>query len=246
MRVGVMIGPERGDAARKVARMLDDVAWRRAPAWTPRGCRRSRGTSTPDRGGAGGARSPTRIELGTAIVPVQTAHPIAFAQQALPRRSPRRPVRARVSGRRTTGSSRSARPALRAPGSPNPRLPRGPARGVRRTRARRRGERHVTVHNPIDVAPRTVADPVAALGPIMLRSPESRIGTVLWMADERAIGGHVVPRITAAARTRAPRTAGGRGRSGRLCAAARSTMRVSHANQILGACRLLPELRADA
>ena len=41
---------------------------------------------------------------------------------------------------------------------------------------------------------------VAALGPVMLQiAGEHADGTVLWMADERAIGDHVVPRITKAA-----------------------------------------------
>jgi hypothetical protein len=45
----------------------------------------------------------------------------------------------------------------------------------------------------------------------MLRiAGEQAAGTILWMADERAIGGHVVPRITAAAAGRpAPRIVAG-------------------------------------
>ena len=41
---------------------------------------------------------------------------------------------------------------------------------------------------------------VAALGPVMLQiAGELADGTVLWMADERAIGDHIAPRITKAA-----------------------------------------------
>ena len=41
---------------------------------------------------------------------------------------------------------------------------------------------------------------VAALGPVMLQiAGELADGTVLWMADERAIGEHIAPRITKAA-----------------------------------------------
>ena len=41
---------------------------------------------------------------------------------------------------------------------------------------------------------------VAALGPVMLQiAGEFADGTVLWMADERAIGDHIAPRITKAA-----------------------------------------------
>jgi F420-dependent oxidoreductase-like protein len=57
------------------------------------------------------------------------------------------------------------------------------------------------VNSPVDVTD-VVGMPVllAALGPAMLRIAGERTdGTILWMADERAIGEHVVPRITAAA-----------------------------------------------
>jgi F420-dependent oxidoreductase-like protein len=57
------------------------------------------------------------------------------------------------------------------------------------------------VHSPldvIDVAPMPVL--IAALAPVMLRiAGELTSGTILWMADERAIGEHIVPRITKAA-----------------------------------------------
>ena len=57
------------------------------------------------------------------------------------------------------------------------------------------------IHNPLDItdlAPTPVL--LAALGPVMLRIAGERAdGTVLWMADERAIAEHVVPRITKAA-----------------------------------------------
>jgi F420-dependent oxidoreductase-like protein len=57
------------------------------------------------------------------------------------------------------------------------------------------------VHNPLDItdiAPTPVL--LAALGPLMLRLAGERTdGTILWMADERAIGSHVVPHITRAA-----------------------------------------------
>ena len=58
-----------------------------------------------------------------------------------------------------------------------------------------------SVHSPIDVTD-AFAMPVliAALGPTMLRiAGERTAGTILWMADERAIGDYVVPRITEAA-----------------------------------------------
>ena len=54
------------------------------------------------------------------------------------------------------------------------------------------------VHSPVDVTDAfDMRVLVAALGPAMLRIAGERTGgTILWMADERAIGDYVVPRIT--------------------------------------------------
>ena len=202
MRVGVMIGPERGDPARKVARMIEDVEWAESAgmdtAWVPQ---------IPSDFDAliavalMGART-TRIELGTAVVPLQAQHPIALARQALS-------AQAAASGRlalgvgpshhwivtdmlglpyeRPAGYTRDALDvldvALRGP---------GPVDVENAT---------FTVHNPLDVGPTTrVPVLLAALGPVMLTLAGERAdGTVLWMADERAIAEHVVPRITKAA-----------------------------------------------
>ena len=63
------------------------------------------------------------------------------------------------------------------------------------------------VHNPLDitdVAPTPVL--LAALGPLMLRLCGERTdGTILWMADERAIGSHIVPTLTRRRRRRTDR-----------------------------------------
>jgi F420-dependent oxidoreductase-like protein len=70
------------------------------------------------------------------------------------------------------------------------------------------------IKNPIDITDIT-PNPVliAALGPAMLRLAGSHTdGTILWLADERAIGSHVVPRLTAAAESAgrpAPRVVAG-------------------------------------
>jgi F420-dependent oxidoreductase-like protein len=57
------------------------------------------------------------------------------------------------------------------------------------------------VHNPLDITDVTPTPVLlAALGPVMLRvAGEQADGTILWMADERAIASHVVPHITKAA-----------------------------------------------
>jgi alkanesulfonate monooxygenase SsuD/methylene tetrahydromethanopterin reductase-like flavin-dependent oxidoreductase (luciferase family) len=83
VRLGVMIGAERGDSARKVTKLLADIEWAEAAgmdtAWIPQ---------VPNDFDAllavalMGTRA-TRIELGTAVVPLQAQHPIALARQAL-------------------------------------------------------------------------------------------------------------------------------------------------------------------
>src|SRR5580704_1143532 len=78
-----MIGAERGDSARKVSRMLADIEWAENAgmdtAWIPQ---------VPNDFDAllavalMGTRT-ERIELGTAVVPLQAQHPVALARQAL-------------------------------------------------------------------------------------------------------------------------------------------------------------------
>src|SRR5438270_8866409 len=83
MRIGLMVGPERGRYATKVERLRADVRWAEdaglSTAWIPQ---------IPDEFDALTAvalvgAATARIEVGTAVVPVQPRHPIALAQQAL-------------------------------------------------------------------------------------------------------------------------------------------------------------------
>jgi F420-dependent oxidoreductase-like protein len=143
-----------------------------------------------------------RIELGTAIVPIQTRHPIPMAQQALTTQQACR-------GRFALGLGPSHHWIIEDQlGLSYDK----PARLVRDylevLNAACSGPGQVDVendtyrvHSPIDVsdhAPLPLL--LAALAPVMLRiAGEHTSGTILWMADERAIGEHVVPRITAAA-----------------------------------------------
>ena len=197
-----MVGPERGRYATKVERLRSDAQWADdagvGSVWVPQ---------IPDELDAltmaavvGGATS--RVEIGTAVVPVQPRHPIALAQQALS-------VQAVCQGRLALGLGVShhwiigdmlgipyERPAVtmrayldvldQALSGPGP---------VDVENALFR------VHNPLDItdiAPTPVL--LAALGPVMLRLAGERTdGTILWMADERAIATHVVPTITTAA-----------------------------------------------
>lgn len=202
MRIGVMVGPERQRYRTKVERLQADVRWAEeaglASLWIPQ---------IPDEFDALTAAAiagleTSRIEIGTAVVPVQPRHPIALAQQALS-------VQAVCEGRLALGLGVSHHwiisdmlglpyehlaPMLRdyldvldsafsGPGMVN----------VDNERFR--------IHAPLDVTDigRTTVL-LAALGPAMLRLAGERTdGTILWMADERAIATHVAPSINRAA-----------------------------------------------
>jgi F420-dependent oxidoreductase-like protein len=143
-----------------------------------------------------------RIELGTAVLPIQTRHPMIMAQQALTTQEV-------CAGRFTLGIGASHHwivegqlglpydkpaqlmrdyldvlaPSLAGPGTVD----------VENTSYRVHGLIDVT-----DVSETSIL--LAALGPTMLRlAGEHTHGTILWMADERAIGDYVVPTITSAA-----------------------------------------------
>jgi F420-dependent oxidoreductase-like protein len=97
------------------------------------------------------------------------------------------------------------------------------------------------VHSPMDVtdyAPTPIL--LAALAPVMLRiAGERASGTILWMADERAIAGHVVPRITKAAAGRpAPRVVAGVPVT--LCAKDEVDAARERANRVLGHAEFSP------
>jgi F420-dependent oxidoreductase-like protein len=204
-----MIGPERGAARDKVGQLTADAVAAEAAGftsiWVPQ---------IPDDFDAmtavvlmGAATS--RIEIGTAVVPIQTRHPIAMAQQALS-------TQAVCDGRFTLGLGPShhwiVTDMLGLPYVRPAHLVRNYVEVLNTAFAgpglvdvvnddfRVRNELAVT-----DVGPTPIL--VAALAPVMLGiAGELASGTILWMADERAIGEHVVPRVTAAA-TKAGRPA---------------------------------------
>src|ERR1700754_1251307 len=142
------------------------------------------------------------IEIGTAVVPIQTRHPQIMAQQALT-------TQVACSGRFALGIGPSHHWIVSDQlGLSYDR----PARLVRDyldvLDAAFAGPGAVAidngnyrVHSPVDVTDAfTMPVLIAALGPAMLRLAGERTdGTILWMADERAIGDYVVPRITRAA-----------------------------------------------
>ncbi len=202
MRIGLMIGPERGRYRTKVERLQADARWAEeaglATVWIPQ---------IPDEFDALTAATVVgsatdRIEIGTAVVPVQPRHPVALAQQALS-------VQAVCEGRLALGLGVSHHwvidemlglpyehpvatmrayldvldQALAGPGTVDV-----------------ENDRFV-VHNPIDITDVTPTPVLlAALGPLMIKLCGERAdGTILWMADERAIGSYVVPNLTRSA-----------------------------------------------
>jgi len=244
VRVGVMIGPERGDPARKAARMIDDVAWAESAgldtAWVPQ----IPGDFDALTAVALMGTRTARIELGTAVVPLQAQHPVALARQGLS-------VQAATGGRLALGIGPSHHWIVQDMlGLPYHR-PAGFTRDyldVLDVALRGPGPVDVenatfTVHNPLDlgpVAPLPVL--VAALGPVMLALAGERTdGTVLWMADERAIGEHVVPRIRKSAEAAgrpAPRVVAGIPVC--LCRPAEVEAARARANRILGEAEISP------
>ena len=219
MQIGLMIGPERGRPGEKVARLVAaaEAAEREgfATIWVPQ---------VPNDFDALTAialmgRATTRVELATAVMPIQTRHPIAMAQQALSNQ-------AVCEGRFTLGLGPSHHWIVEDMLGLSYERPAHQVRNYLEVlNAAFAGPGPVDVendtyrvHNPLDVTD-IVPTPIllAALAPVMLRiAGEHASGTILWMADERAIGEHVVPRITkAAAGAGRPRATRGRGCPGR-------------------------------
>jgi F420-dependent oxidoreductase-like protein len=143
-----------------------------------------------------------RIEIGTAVVPIQTRHPLIMAQQALT-------TQVACSGRFTLGIGPSHHWIISDQlGLPYDRPARLVLDYLDVLNAAFAGPGAVAVDNdtyqvrsPVDVTDAfEMPILIAALGPTMLRiAGERACGTILWMADERAIGDYVVPSITEAA-----------------------------------------------
>src|SRR5215469_11956442 len=202
MRIGLMIGPERGRYRHKVAQLVADAEAAEAAGFTSIWVSQVPGDFDAFTAITLMGQATEQIELGTAIVPIQTRHPIAMAQETLSNQ-------AVCEGRFTLGLGTSHHWIIEDMlGLPYER----PAHQMRNylevLNAALRGPGSVDVendgyrvHSPIDVTdwgPNPVL--LAALGPVMLRLAGAHAsGTILWMADERAVAEHVVPRITKAA-----------------------------------------------
>jgi F420-dependent oxidoreductase-like protein len=202
MRIGLMIGPERGRYRHKVAQLVAEAEAAEEAGFTSIWVPQVPGDFDALTAITLMGRATGRIELGTAVLPIQTRHPIAMAQATLSNQ-------AVCEGRFTLGLGTSHHWIIADMlGLPYER----PAHQMRNylqvLNAALRGPGSVDVendgyrvHSPIDVTdwgPNPVL--LAALGPVMLRlAGELASGTILWMADERAVAEHVVPRITKAA-----------------------------------------------
>ena len=242
MRVGVMIGPERRDTARKASQMIEDAVWAEEAGldtiWVPQ---------IPSDFDALVAVTllatrTTRIEIGTAVVPVQAQHPIALARQALS-------AQAVAGGRLALGVGPSHHWIIQDMlGLPYEKPATYTRDYLEVLNAAFRGDADVVnetfaVHNPLGLAPvAPLPVLVAALGPVMLSIAGSRAdGTVLWMADARAIASHVVPRLAKAAADSgrpAPRIVAGVPVC--LCLPSEADAARERANRILGEAEFSP------
>jgi F420-dependent oxidoreductase-like protein len=239
-----MVGPERGRYGTKIDRLRTDARWADEVGidtiWIPQ---------IPDEFDALTAAAlvgveTSRVEIGTAVVPIQPRHPIAMAQQVLS-------TQAACKGRLSLGLGVSHHwvidemlglpyerpvPTMRAyldvlePAFAGP--------GVVRVE-----NDLFRVNNPLDVTDITPTPILlAALGPKMLELCGARTdGTILWMADEKAIESHVVPRLTAAASAAgrpAPRVVAGIPIC--LCADDEVDVAVARANRLLSEAEVSP------
>lgn len=247
MRVGVMSGPERGDAAHKAARMVEDARWAEGAGfdsvWVPQVPTDFDALTAISLMG----QATSRIELGTAVVPVHAQHPIALARQALS-------AHAAAGGRLALGVGASHHWIVRDMlGIPYEKPAAYTRAYLEVINAALSGGSPVDVenevfrvHNPLTLGP-VAPLPVllAALGPVMLRiAGEVADGTVLWMADERAVAEHVVPTITKAAEAAgrpAPRVVAGIPVC--LCAPHEVDAARERANRILGEAEISPNYR---
>ena len=179
-----------------------------------------------------------RIELGTAVVPIQTRHPIPMAQQALT-------TQVACGGRFALGVGPSHHWIVSDQLGLSYDRPASLVRSyleVLNAAVAGPGPVDVendgfSVHSPMDVADAiTMPILLAALGPTMLRiAGEHTGGTILWMADERAIADYVAPRITEAASAAgrpAPRIVAGVPVA--LCATSEVDTARGYASEVLG------------
>ncbi|MDA8048341.1 MAG: LLM class F420-dependent oxidoreductase [Actinomycetota bacterium] len=203
MRVGLMIGSDREQArSERLPGLVDDVVAADAAGFSSYWVPQVPGYLDAMTLMAIMGQRTSRIELGTAVVPVQTRHPLAMAQQALT-------TQVACGGRFTLGLGPSHHWIVEDQFGLTYERPAHLMRCYLEILGAAFGDSGrvdvendlFRVHSTIDVAdPGARPVLIAALAPVMLRlAGEMADGTILWMADERAIGEHVAPRITKAA-----------------------------------------------
>jgi F420-dependent oxidoreductase-like protein len=235
MRIGLMVGTDKERArADRLAGLLDDgrAAEQQgfASFWIPQ----VPGYLDAMTAVALLGQVTARIEIGTAVVPIQTRHPLIMAQQALT-------TQVACEGRFTLGLGPSHHWIISDQlGLSYDR----PAKLVRHylevLEAACNGPGTVDVdndafhvHSPIDVTDEGLPVLLAALGPAMLKiAGEHAGGTILWMADERAIGDYVVPALAAAAGYKKTRVVAGVPVA--LCAEEEVDEAKAYASEVLG------------
>jgi F420-dependent oxidoreductase-like protein len=202
VRIGLMVGPDPGRYRESVAKLEADAVAAEtagfASVWI---------AQPPDdfdalTGVALMGRVTSRIEIGTAVVPFQSRHPVAMLQQALS-------AQAVCEGRLTLGVGPShhwvIEDMLGLPYEKPARLVRSYLEvlnlGLAGPGQVDVENEHFRIHNALaitDITPTPIL--LAALAPLMLKiAGELTDGTVLWMADARTIGDHIAPSITKAA-----------------------------------------------
>jgi len=203
MRIGLMIGSDRErPRAERLAGLVEDVRWAEQAGFTSVWVPQVPGYIDAMTAIAVLSQGTGRIELGTSVVPLHTRHPVSMAQQALT-------TQVACGGRFALGLGPSHHWFVEDQLGLAYERPAALVRDyleVLHTAFAGPGPVDVEngsfrVHSPMDVAD-VMPMPVllAALAPMMLRlAGEQTSGTILWMADERAVSDHVVPRITKAA-----------------------------------------------
>ena len=251
MRIGLMIGSDKERArAERLAGLVADVQAADRAGFTSMWIPQIPGYLDAMTAIAVIGQVTDRIEIGTAVVPIQTRHPIPMAQQALT-------TQVACGGRFALGLGPShhwiVQDQLGLPYERPAHLVRNYLEVLNKAFA---GPGPVDiendefqVHSPMDVAD-AIPMPIliSALAPVMLRiAGEHASGTILWMADERAISDHVVPRITKAAREAgrpAPRIVAGVPVT--LCADGEVDTAREYASEVLGHADFSPNYAAAA
>jgi F420-dependent oxidoreductase-like protein len=201
VRIGLMVGPDPGRYRESVAKLEADAIAAEEAGFASVWIAQPPEDFDALTGVALMGRVTSRIEIGTAVVPFQSRHPVAMLQQALS-------TQAVCEGRLTLGVGPSHHWVIEDMlGLPYEK----PARLVRSylevLNAGFAGpgqvdveNEHFRIHNALAITEEKTPVLLAALAPLMLKiAGELTDGTVLWMADARTIGDYIAPSITKAA-----------------------------------------------